>query len=112
MWLWRLSILTLLAVLAGCHPIIHHQQKDRLHEAAAHNRVLITKVALGQSFADVQEILGAPQKREAIRTPRGDQETWGYLIDYDRSLMSAVTFVDGKVVEIHEEPWTRAHDED
>lgn len=112
MWLRQLTTLALLASLAACHPVIHHREKDRLHEASARNRELITKVALGQSFADVRGILGAPQRREAIRTLRGDQETWGYLIDYDRSLMSAVIFVDGKVVEIREAPWARAHDDD
>lgn len=76
MQLW-LSTLALLVILAGCHPAIHHRQKDRLHQAAAQNRVLITKVTLGQSFADVQEILGAPQKREAIRMPRGTRRRGG-----------------------------------
>ena len=112
MWLRRLSALALLAILAACHLGTHHQEKDRLHQASVRNRELITKVTLGQSFADVRGILGAPQRREAARTLRGDQETWGYLIDYDRSLMSAVIFVDGKVVEIHEASWTRAHDDD
>lgn len=100
----RLPALALLALLASC---IHHQEADRLHEASIRNRARIAEVALGQSFADVQGILGTPQSREAVRTSRGDEETWGYLIDYDRALMSAVIFVDGKVVEIREVPWLR-----
>ena len=100
----RLPALLLLGVLAGC---IHHQEADKLHDASIRNRARIAEVALGQSFADVQAILGAPQSREAVRTSRGDEETWGYLIDYDRSLMSAVIFVDGNVVEIREVPWRR-----
>lgn len=100
----RVPALLLLGVLAGC---IHHQEADKLHQASLRNRERIAQVALGQSFADVQAILGDPQRREAVRTSRGDEETWGYLIDYDRSLMSAVIFVDGKVVEIREMPWLR-----
>lgn len=100
----RLPALALLAIFASC---IHHQEADRLHQASIRNRERIAEVALGQSFADVQSILGAPQRREAVRTSRGDEETWGYLIDYDRSLMSDVVFVDGKVVEIREVPWIR-----
>lgn len=60
MWLRRLSTLALLAILAACHPGLHHQEKDRLHEASVRNRELIAKVALGQSLADVRGILGAP----------------------------------------------------
>lgn len=100
----RLPALLFLGILAGC---IHHQEADKLHQASIRNRARIAEVALGQSFADVQAILGTPQSREAVRTSRGDEETWGYLIDYDRSLMSAVIFVDGKVVEIREVPWMR-----
>lgn len=104
MALRRIAMLTFLVIAAGC---IHHQEADKLHEASIRNRARIAEVALGQSFADVQAILGTPQSREAVRTSRGDEETWGYLIDYDRSIMSAVIFVDGKVVEIREVPWIR-----
>ena len=104
MWVRRLSALGLLVILAGC---IHHQEADKLHQASIRNRARIAEVLLGQSFAEVQAILGAPQRREAVRTSRGDEETWAYLIDYDRSLMSAVIFVDRKVVEIREVRWRR-----
>lgn len=106
MALRRIAMLTFVVIAAGC---IHHQEADKLHAASIRNRERISEVALGQSFADVQAILGTPQSREAVRTSRGDEETWGYLIDYDRSIMSAVIFVDGKVVEIREVPWTRGH---
>lgn len=104
MALRRIAMLTFVLIAAGC---IHHREADKLHEASIRNRARIAEVALGQSFADVQAILGTPQSREAVRTSRGDEETWGYLIDYDRSIMSAVIFVDGKVVEIREVPWIR-----
>ena len=88
-----------LIVAVGC---IHKEPKG-LREAAVRNRARIQKVALGQSPKDVETVLGPPERREATRTSRGDVDTWSYLTDYDRVMMTKVVFVNGKVTEIREE---------
>ena len=97
----RLPALALLIILASCID----REATELHAAALRHRARITKVSVGQSFADVRAILGDPESREALRTSQGDRETWRYVTDHDRSIMTELIFVDGKVVEIREVPW-------
>lgn len=100
-------ILMCIGFAAGCAH--HRQEAERLHSVATQNRVRVGEVRLGASAAEVQALLGPPQSREAVRTARGDEEVWRYLIDYHRSLMTEVTFVNGSVVEIREVTSTAHH---
>ena len=47
-----------------------------------------------------------PERRESRIDDHGRSiETWGFLTDYRRRLVSAVTFTNGKVTEISQVPW-------
>ena len=71
------------------------------------NRQHINAVRIGQSLAEVRQImLKDPEKRE-IRS-RFDGKTvefWSYVTDYGRKLDSTITFIDGHVQEIRATPW-------
>lgn len=95
------AAIVLLAILntACAH---HRQDSAYFHQLARQNRARITEVRLGDSQSTVREMLGDPQSRDAVRTVRGDEENWRYVIDYHRSIFSEITFVEGKVVAIRE----------
>lgn len=103
----RASALLWMFVATGC--VYHSRAAARLYETSLRNQARIDQIALGQSIEEVRSILGAPQRRDAVRTSRGDEEIWGYLTDYHHSLMKSVQFIDGKVVQIRDVPYTREH---
>lgn len=107
MWWPRVLPWLALFVMAGC--VYHPRVEAALYDRSVQNRAHVDGLALGQSIQQVRGIMGPPQRREAVRTVRGDEEIWGYLVDYHHSRMETVTFVDGKVIEIREEPWTEHH---
>lgn len=94
----RVALALVLIAALGCI----HKEPEGLREAATRNRANIQKVTLGQTPKDVEAFLGPPQRREAVRTSRGDEDTWSYITDYNRRLMTDVVFVNGKVAEVRE----------
>jgi len=77
---------------------------------AESNRQHIDQVVVGQSLADVRQIMGKdPEKREVrARFDGKTVEFWSYVTDYGRRLDSTITFIDGKVQEIRTTPWMEA----
>ena len=68
---------------------------------AIYNGRRISKVAIGQSLADVQGIMArAPEKRSVELKEGRTIETWSFLTDYDRSITTRLEFLDGKVIAI------------
>jgi hypothetical protein len=68
---------------------------------AIYNGRRISKVAIGQSLAEVQGIMArAPEKRSVELEDGRTVEAWSFLTDYDRSIATRLEFVDVKVVAI------------
>mgnify|MGYP003394406087 CR=1 FL=1 len=73
-------------------------------QRAAENSSTIGKVKVGQSIADVRQIMGKdPERREAI----ADSETWGYLTDYMGQRVTEIVFKSGSVSEIRQASYRR-----
>ena len=66
---------------------------------AAENWSAIGKVQIGQSPADVRQIMGKDPERKEAST---DSETWGYLTDYMGSMMTEIVFKNGVVAQIRQ----------
>jgi hypothetical protein len=76
-------------------------------ETALKNQANIDRIRIGQTLAEVQKIMGKPPERRNARV-RFDGisiEEWSYLTDYVRRMDTTITFVGGKVDEIHAAPW-------
>ncbi|HXH93459.1 MAG TPA: hypothetical protein VNN25_17895 [Thermoanaerobaculia bacterium] len=71
------------------------------------NRQHINAVHVGQSLAEVRQIMMKdPEKREMRSRFDGKTvEFWSYVTDYGRRLDSTITFIDGHVQEIRTTPW-------
>lgn len=65
------------------------------------NSLVISKVQIGQSLADVRSIMGKdPERRGAT----ANTESWGYLTNYSDHLVTTIVFIDGIVTEIKQSP--------
>ncbi len=70
------------------------------------NRAHINKVRLGQTFVEVEKIMGPPERRAArLRYDGVSIEEWSYVTDYVRKADALILFVGGKVQEIQSAPW-------
>jgi hypothetical protein len=73
---------------------------------ALFNSKVIGQVKLGQTQDDVMAIVRhAPERRKATATPDAQVETWSYITDYQAELMTTLTFTNGKLTAIGQEPW-------
>ena len=85
-----------------CHGYRAHPQAcgDALYNGAR-----IKRVAIGQTLANVREIMGRDAELRSVGTHDGhESETWGYLTDYDQDITTQIEFVDGAVVAIRQQP--------
>ena len=76
-------------------------------EIALKNQANVDRLRIGQTLAEVQKIMGKPPERRNARV-RFDGisiEEWSYLTDYVRRMDTTITFVGGKVDEIHTASW-------
>jgi len=76
-------------------------------ETALKNQANIDRIHIGQTLAEVEKIMGKPPERRNARV-RFDGisiEEWSYLTDYVRRMDTTITFVGGKVDEIHAAGW-------
>jgi hypothetical protein len=68
---------------------------------ALFNAPRIAKLSAGMSMAEARAIMVRAAEERSVRTEGGKAiEVWGYLTNYDRSIVSQVTFVDGRIVSI------------
>ena len=75
-------------------------------ELAEANHAHINKVRLGQTFVEVEKIMGPPERRAArLRYDGISIEEWSYVTDYVRKSDALILFVGGKVQEIQSAPW-------
>ncbi len=98
-------VLRLLAILliAGCSTVNISEHAFRLAEA---NRAHVNQVRIGQTFVEVEKIMGPPERRAARQRYDGVTiEEWSYITDYVRKADALILFVGGKVAEIQAAPW-------
>jgi hypothetical protein len=94
---------TALALLPRCTVSVPRYAFD----TALKNQANIDRIRIGQTLAEVQKIMGKPAERRNARV-RFDGisiEEWSYLTDYVRRMDTTITFVGGKVDEIHAASW-------
>ena len=96
-------VLAALLFLAGCGlysasgPCMGFHKNQQACERASENALVIGKVKLGQSAAEVRQIMGKDVER---REENREIESWGYLTDYATSLWTIIVFKNGLVAEI------------
>ena len=65
---------------------------------ARYNAPRVAKINLGQSVAEVRQIMGRDPEQRSLREEGGQAiEEWQYLTDYKQSITSLITFKNGKV---------------
>jgi hypothetical protein len=97
-----LRFLALLLLITGCTVNVP-RHAFRLAEA---NRAHVNKVRIGQTFVEVERIMGPPERRAARQRYDGVTiEEWSYITDYVRKADTLILFVGGKVAEIQAAPW-------
>lgn len=78
-------------------------------QLAETNRAHVNKVRLGQTLAEVEKIMGPPERRATrLRYDGLSIEEWSYITDYVRRMDALILFVGGKVEEIQSTPWEDA----
>ena len=92
-----LRIALIVALLgSGCVIVPLHQFR-----VATRNEQRIAKVRIGQTLAEVERIMGPPERRNArVRFDGLSVEEWTYLTDAIRRTDTTITFVGGKVEEV------------
>ena len=81
---------------SGCVFVPLHQFR-----VATRNEQHIAQVRIGQTLAEVERIMGPPERRNArVRFDGISIEEWTYLTDAIRRTDTTITFVGGKVVEV------------
>jgi outer membrane protein assembly factor BamE (lipoprotein component of BamABCDE complex) len=86
----------------ACGPCAFVTDEKACHSAYV-NAPLLPKVQIGMTRDEVKKTLGGrdPDRREATT----DSETWYYMSDYQRELMSKLTFISGKLTRIEQVSW-------
>jgi hypothetical protein len=71
------------------------------------NREKLNHVHVGQTIAEVRQVMGKePERRDVRQRFDGKMvEMWSYATDYVRRLDTTIVFIDGKVQEIKTLPW-------
>lgn len=98
-----LGVIFLLTILSGCTVSVPRYA----FEAALRNQANVDKLRIGQTLSEVERIMGKPPERRNARV-RYDGisiEEWSYITDYVRKMDTTITFVGGKVDEIHSASW-------
>lgn len=70
---------------------------------AEENRRHLDQVRLGQTLAEVRTIMGKDPEQRDVRSRFDGKsvEFWTYVSDYGAKRQTTITFVDGRVDEIH-----------
>jgi len=78
-----------------------------LRREATANRQKLNQVHVGQTVAEVRQIMGKEPERRDVRNRFDGKvvEMWGYATDYVRRLDTTIVFIDGRVQEIKTLPW-------
>ena len=92
-----LRVVLAIALLgSGCVFVPLHQFR-----AATRNEQHIAQVRIGQTLAEVERVMGPPERRNArVRFDGISVEEWTYLTDAIRRTDTTITFVGGKVAEV------------
>lgn len=96
-------------LLAGCRTACDGSVNIERHafELAEKNRLAINRVRMGQTLAEVEKIMGPPERRATrLRYDGLSIEEWSYVSDYMRKMDALILFVGGKVEEIQSTPWS------
>jgi len=104
-----LLALGLVAIFSGCSTSVDIGR--RAFALAEKNRAHVNQIRLGQTFVEVQKVMGPPERRAArLRYDGVSIEEWSYITDYTRKMDALILFVGGKVQEIQSTPWEESED--
>jgi len=89
-------------VSAGCGPCVFVTD-EKACVSAYFNAPRLPKVQIGMTPEEVKRTLGnhEPDRREAT----SNSESWYYMSDYERELMTKLTFENGKLTRIDQVSW-------
>ena len=86
------------------NPCHGHKADAQACGNAVYNSARIGKVALGQSLAQVRQIMGHDPEQRSVQVLDGhDQETWSFRTDYSGRITTRIDFRDAVVVGIRQE---------
>ena len=92
----------LLSACASAHPGCMTADRPVECVNASRNAPRLTKVEVGMTKDQVRSIMEHdPERREA----ESSTEVWYYMSDYNASLMTAITFTNGRVASLRSVPW-------
>jgi len=78
-----------------------HRVNPQACGEALYNAPRVAKVNLGQSVAEVRQIMGRDPEERLVRIQDGDTvEVWAYLVNYANSTKGVINFKNGKVVSV------------
>lgn len=68
---------------------------------ARYNAPRVIRLVLGQTRDEALKIMQREPEERSVRLETGRSvETWGYLTDYDRTIVTVITLIDGKIASI------------
>jgi hypothetical protein len=89
-------VLAIALLGSGCVFVPLHQFR-----LGTRNEQHIAQVRIGQTLAEVERVMGPPERRNArVRFDGISVEEWTYLTDAIRRTDTTITFVGGKVEEV------------
>ena len=98
--------MVLALLLSACSSSVNVER--HAFSLAEKNRLAINKVRIGQTFAEVEKIMGPPERRAArVRFDGLSVEEWSYVTDYVRKMDGLVLFVGGRVEEVQSTSWDK-----
>ena len=117
--LGAIALATVISCMMGCATIRDDDDDARSVNIPRHafalaetNRANVNKVRLRQTLAEVEKIMGPPERRAArLRYDGVSIEEWSYITDYVRKSDALILFVGGKVEEIQFTPWDEGEKE-
>lgn len=103
----RVTIAALALLLAACASSTVNVERHAF-ALAEKNRTAINQVRVGQTFVEVEKIMGPPERRAArVRFDGLSVEEWSYVTDYVRKMDGLILFVGGRVEEIQSTSWDK-----
>ena len=71
---------------------------------AIYNAPRVAKLAVGMSLLNARQVMGRDPEERTVRTVDGKVvERWSYLTNYDSSIVSRITFTEGRITAIESE---------
>lgn len=83
------------------YPCNEHRTNAQACGEARYNAPRVQRLSIGQSLEQARTVMGRDPEQRSVTTQSGQAvEVWSYLTDYDNSILSVITFANGRVASI------------